>query len=521
MLLPAIASSCFLAEMNASENGSSTSTNDVQDSGQRNSSTDSSESDSSIICEPDNKLPSDQMIVSRGKSIGLLNITRGEMLREKKLDRAPCPFKTLSFDEFADRVLVTYITEFASPCAALVTDKCKVLRSRRNASLSAMFGEYLVLDVLEQDGPEGTSIFGTEIWSIRTGKLKAKFPHISRIYPAASDSGTGSTSIVLSGPTDETSIDVYGNTEMERVVKCDLANGEVIFDARIEKSYGSAFELLADTPQSTVLYYSEEQLLEEITALDSNGKVAWRYTIHGQLFRIPEYPFTGAIFRIACAVDEEAGLLALYIVHTSYSPRILLFNLSNGTIVTDVEIVDTAGFVTSLEFCDDGLIANIKYGKSAILLGIPEGKMKRTTPTESPPVIEQPDFEPITWTDVEREIAISINAHTIKAQIKGIEKQFPFANPSGRTPDVAGVYGDPPNLLHLKLSQPVLEQDIAATGSEMLLNLDTGKWLVGDELDANGWQYYGNTYAVVAENKLLILSKNGTVRRKVNLIPAE
>jgi len=144
MLLPAIASSCFLAEMNASENGSSTSTNDVQDSGQRNSSTDSSESDSSIICEPDNKLPSDQMIVSRGKSIGLLNITRGEMLREKKLDRAPCPFKTLSFDEFADRVLVTYITEFASPCAALVTDKCKVLRSRRNASLSAMFGEYLV-----------------------------------------------------------------------------------------------------------------------------------------------------------------------------------------------------------------------------------------------------------------------------------------------------------------------------------------------------------------------------------------
>ena len=480
----------------------------------------------------ENRLGDTTFLAFSGNTIAMVNAETGAFEWKTDFPEKPCPYQIHPVEGDNNLALVTWIDEYTSPCIALIDRKLSVKLYERDAVICAKYGRRVLIQTISHLGAEGVNRFETAIWNTSTCKVEKQLANVSPLtscmrVPASENEnarseigGNGGASmseripgskIVMSGPDSDGDVDVYGNTVRERVVKYDLKTGKQLFESKLEKEYGAAFELVADAPNITILDYATSAGNDILVAIDKRGGEMWRYDTVGQIYRVPVHPYTPAFSELAIAFEERRGLLAIFVVYDNSPPELQVINAKNGSATLRRSFKYGEGFVTSLEIMKEGILANVNLGKSAILLTL-DGDVKDAPPSEIPPVYSPAVREPSVWFDRETgmEVEVALSAITVRTP-KNPERKFEFFDPTARTADIAAVYGKPPRYLLLKYEDPGLSQDIASTERVALFDLDNGKWIVGDELSETSFKYYGAFDIVVTSGAIYRLSNLGEI----------
>lgn len=450
----------------------------------------------------------ESLIAYRNGSIALFDAHTGKPLWETKLDGKVYPYSKRAVGKNKDRSLITWADENASIHSALIDSEMNVILARRDTSPAAAFENRLAMTILERPGLEGTHKNSTEIWNVESGKVEKSFPGASPINSAAPRAGSDHT-IVLSGPPSEDDIDVYGHTTREQVSLFDLMTGNSLFSMPIDKDYGASFDLAAVSGEFVILAYAIEVLVEEIVCLNSSGKVVWRQKENAQLHRSPVFPFHDAFSRLACAVSPSGDNIAFYTVPAPGRGRLYVFGIADGKTIWIKDFSEGASLPNAIEYGDTSISLEFGYGKRKVWLDSSNGDVISDGEHTVSGGAERPSE---TGFEIKSPSGTVISATRGNVSVKpasGTEWNIPTAAFGGRLPQSAKFGGKDGSIIRLTFAPPGLSSDLFDSSLEALLDLKNRNIIVGDQLSAKSWQFYGTSSLIIAGEKIYQIGDEG------------
>ncbi len=448
-------------------------------------------------------------------SIASFDVKTGKQLWESKLDARVYPFAVRPAGKSGGKFLYTWITENASINSALTGSDLTPILSARDASPTAIFESRVAMEFLERPGPEGTHSYRTEIWNADAGTVESSFPLAYLLKPAA-PSAKPDSAIILSGPDSTDSIDIYGHTTREKVSRIDLNTGKTLFSTSVPKDYGSSFDLVAATQSHILLAYKIDVLQEEMVCIGSGGKIAWRRYFGEQIHRTPLFPFNDAFSRIVCALSPDESKLCAFSVPAPGRWRVFELDVSNGKQTWEITSSGGPTLPNAIKYAEGFVEMEYGYGARYVKLDASSGaKISEFDVAKRPS--DGSDGGDVHVFKHPSGAYLKTAGRFIETGLKdGGSKLFPLASFAGRLPEKVEFAGDGGSIMHAVFSKPGQESDLSNPALEAIINAKTGKIIAGDQLDPNGWLFYGRGNVVIAGDNLYEL---GILGKPVKTIP--
>ncbi len=467
-------------------------------------------------------LGEERFFVYDGNEIALLDASTGTEIWTHNFGEPIYPFLIRNTSSKSN-VILTWINEYGIPNVVILDSHDRLLYRASDAIISAEYDGILIVEAIAKQGPEGINVYSTEIIDAVTGRIIESYDLLSPQSQSAADLTNYSFSesnspvvslnelIVMSGPASKSNLDNYGNTDCETIVKYNLKTLKEIFNIRLNKEYGSPFELVYESQEFTIFHYSIEQTNERLVCIDNAGKTLWTHTIDGQIVRPALLPYSSGSNKYVTADDEEQNIFAFYAVHELAAPTVTIIELSKGSIRSIIEVDTESRFATSMEFSQKELTINLQHGMSAIKVDIPNGTLAATAPTELPLNTKRTEWTPYIWKDVTSDSQIEISKGRLALTSPKTSSSINVPFPMDSKPVVVGLYGNPPRYLLMSFVDAELKQNIVPIESRVLVDFKTKKILVGDIFDSNSKLFYGSNMFVVTNTTIYRISNDGKI----------